>query len=228
MVNENQNLQDDLVNDLIKRFNDGDENAWKFIMDSYWERMITVGIHTQLSLHMDIDVAQAEDITQDAWTILFTRCLEKKNHFENIGQIIKWIRETQAYLLKNLRRKASTRNEKPMQEDDNGEAVLPQPVNDEKSIRPVEERVIRREESGWIWSIVDQVLGEFDNVDQSIVIRRLIMDEKSNAIAQSEGKSVEHVYRVTERAWAKLKNYAHAESFFLRVAEMAKRRSTGE
>ena len=67
MVNDNQNLQDDLVNDLIKRFNDGEENAWKFIMDSYWERMITVGIHTQLSLHMDIDVAQAEDITQDAW-----------------------------------------------------------------------------------------------------------------------------------------------------------------
>src|SRR5215510_362121 len=139
MVNDNKYLQDDLVNDLIKRFNDGDENAWKFIMDSYWERMITVGIHTQLSLHMDIDVAQAEDITQDAWTILYTRCLEKKNRFENIGQIIKWIRECQTYLLKNLRRKASTRNEKPIQEDDNGEAMLPQAVHEEKSSRPVEE-----------------------------------------------------------------------------------------
>jgi RNA polymerase sigma factor (sigma-70 family) len=228
MVNDNQNLQDDLVNDLIKRFNDGEENAWKFIMDSYWERMITVGIHTQLSLHMDIDVAQAEDITQDAWTILYTRCLEKKNRFENIGQIIKWIRECQAFLLKNLRRKASTRNEKPIPEDDNGEELLPQSVTAEKSSRPIEDRLIKREESGWIWSIVDQVLGEFDKVDQGIIIRRLILDEKSKAIAQSEGKTVEHVYRVTERAWGKLKNYAHAESFFLQVAELAKRRSTEE
>ena len=72
------------------------------------------------------------------------------------------------------------------------------------------------------------MLGEFDKTDQDIIVRRLILDEKSNAIALSENTSVEHVYRVTERAWSKLKNYAHAESFFLQVAELAKRRSTEE
>lgn len=228
MANDNKNLQDDLLEDLIERFNDGDESAWKFIMDSYWDRMITVGIHSQLSHHMDIDVAQAEDITQDAWTKLFGQCLEKKIHFENIGQIIKWIRETQSFLLKNLRRKASTRYEKPMQENDNGDTVLPNSVYVQKSPRPVEETLIKREESGWIWSIFDQMLGEFDANDQDIVIRRIVLDEPSRVIAQAVRKPVEHVYRVTERAWNKLKNYAQAEDFFLQVAELVNSRSAGE
>jgi RNA polymerase sigma factor (sigma-70 family) len=221
-------LQDDLMNNLIKQFNDGDERAWQFIMDSYGKRLQAICINSQLTLHMDIDVAQAEDITQEAWVILYSGCMQGKNHFENIGQIIKWMRETQHNLLRNLRRKASTRNEKPMKEDDNGETLLPSAVLNQAAARPVEESVIRKEDATWIWAIYDQVLDDFDHVDQDIVTRRIILNEKSSVIAKAKGKSVDHVYRVTERAWTKLKSYAHAESFFLQVLELSKRRADEE
>ena len=223
---DNQQLhsEEDILEKLISRFNEGNHSAWKFIMESYSERMITVGIHIQLSLQMDIDVAQAEDITQEAWTILYGRCLEQKNHFDNIGQIIKWIRETQGYLLKNHRRKASTRYEKPIQEDDNGETLLPSEVLEQQNPRPVEDTMIRREDSSHVWSIFDQMLGEFDTTDQEIITRRIILDEAPRSIAQSVGKPIDHVYRVTERARIKLKNYGEAESLFRQMAEIVKSR----
>ncbi|MDQ7024035.1 MAG: hypothetical protein Q9P01_01210 [Anaerolineae bacterium] len=232
MSNHNSNLQDDLFEDLIKRFNNGDEGAWKFIMDSYQEQMITVGIHSQLSLQMDIDVAQAEDVTQEAWIITYGRCVEKdtekKIRFEHIGQIIKWIRETQKFLLQNLRRKAATRYEKPMQENDNGETVLPHSVYEKKGTRPVEESLIKREESGWVWAIFDQMLGEFNEADQDIISRRLVLNEKSSVVAQAVRQPVDHVYRVTEQAKNKLKSYGQADDFFIQVAELVKSRSADE
>jgi RNA polymerase sigma factor (sigma-70 family) len=222
----NHNQQDDLLNDIIKRFNEGDEGAWKFIMDSYRDRMVTSAIDIQLSLRLDIDVAQAEDITQDAWSRLYAVCMKKHDsRFEHIGQIIKWIRVTQRYLLKNLSRKASVQRERPILTDDNGETIHPLPI---QRRRPVEDHVIEREESSWIWSIVDQVLGEFDEVDQDIIIRRIVNDDPSRMIASSVGKPVEHVYRVTERAWQKLKSYGQAETFFLQVASLNRRKTSLE
>jgi RNA polymerase sigma factor (sigma-70 family) len=221
-------FDDEEMNDLIQKFNKGDEDAWQTIMGKYRDRLVSICISTQLNLHMAFKPDLAEDIAQEAWLKLFARCLEGTNHFDNIGQIIKWLKETQKYLLLNIGRKAATQREKPMLEDDNGEVLLPNHINEQESPRPIEETLIKNQEYSWAWAIVDQVLGEFNQLEQDVVMRRIVGNEKPSKIAHDIGKPADYVYRVTERATNKLKSYGQAESFFRAVREMAIKRTISD
>jgi RNA polymerase sigma factor (sigma-70 family) len=213
---------DDVLAQIIERFNEGDERAWEFVMDSYNDRMIQVAIDLQYREGMRIDVHQAQDITQEAWVLLYTKTQKFRHNqmtgntddyhpFQHIGEILKYVRTTQHNLLRNLRRGAHYRKVDSIDEDES-DGVL------SRSSESAEHEYENNEQLTWLQSILDEILNEFDINDQQIVIRRLLNDERPAHIAQAMDVEVNHVYSVTVKARRKLNSYAAVQNFFLQAS----------
>lgn len=213
---------DDVLAQTIARFNEGDERAWEFVMDSYNERMIQVAIDLQYQEGMPIDIHQAQDITQEAWVLLYTKTQKYRFNqmnenngdyrpFEHMGEILKYVRNTQHNLLRNLRRGAHYRKVDAVGDDELG-------VMHTHTTQSAEREYESTEQLTWLQSILDEILGEFNGNDQQIVIRRLLNGERPAHIAQDMDIEVNHVYTVTVKAKRKINSYAAVQNFFLQAS----------